>query len=276
MKFKYHILLLFIASSVRANAQTDTAYHYNKPLFDFEYIKPAFKLAGEQLSNTNRMLRFTVLTGYREGVKPVPGLANFTSYVDKAHGTIRIYMYNLSIAEMVNHFPIWPVNVVLEVKHPEQYIYDARHGDKEAWYRKNAHCFELLLPMGTSNSQVLDQQLSAVLGISFNMEKRMADALVLVRISTIDKLKTKGVGAGRYNIAGEFNNIPISRLGHHMREAGLPPLVDETGYKDKVDMNLGIKDWSDLAALRQSLKRYDLDLKLEKREIEMLVIKEIK
>jgi len=270
------MILLLNAFPTFAQQPDSASVVYHRPLFDFDPKKPPFKLAAEQLSNRNRLLRFSVLTGYREGVEPVSGFANFSSHGDKETGTRRLYMFNLSIQDMLTFGHYQSNRVILEVKNPSLYRYDPSQGPEYEWLRKNGHCFELLLPEGTiKGADVLIKELARVFRVEFSLKKRMVNALVLVRTSNKDKIKSTEKGEGYYNMRGYFNNVPINRLLDPLNKAGLPPALDETGYKDPVDLDLHLASWTDLTVLRRELQRYDLDIKEEKREVEMFVIKEI-
>src|SRR6202044_762929 len=100
MSLKYKIMP-FVLLPFGAIAQTDTAFNYQEPVF---------KLQNEQLNNRNRFLRFSAVTGYREGVKPTSGGfgLNFTAYNDEALGIQLVTAYNLSIADLLYHFPVDP------------------------------------------------------------------------------------------------------------------------------------------------------------------------
>ena len=277
MRLTYYITLFLIVLSLKGIAQTDTtSFKYRKPLFDFNYQKPVFKLQGEQLTNRNKFLRFSVVTGYREGVQSTAGAygLSFNSSMDTVTGLQLVTMFNLSIADIVTHGLVRHNNILLEVDDPSKYLYDPKYGNKENWMRKNAFCYELLLPIGViKGGKTLDEYLSYSFGVKFGMEKRLVKALILVRTSSVDKLKSAGKGEAKYDMKGAFNNVPIDRLIHPLAEAGLPPVVDETDYKDPVDLNLKIDSWADLSALRKELHRYDLDLIDGMRELEMFVIK---
>lgn len=278
MDLKCAFAAVFMLFSVRGTAQTDSTFNYQKPLFDFDYSKPVFKLQNEQLKNKSRLLRFSAVSGYREGIQPVAGSfgLNFNAYRDSVSGIQLISFYNSSIADILAHGMVRHNMIYLEVKDPSKYMYDPQYGDKESWVRKNSKCYELALPIGVIKSvKLLDAFLSHEFGVTFGMGKRMVKTLVLVRTSTIDKLKSAGKGEGRYDMNGHFNNVPIDRLNHPLAEAGLPLMVDETGYKDPVDLDLNISAWTDLPTLRMELQRYDLDLKEEMREVEVFVITEI-
>lgn len=280
MRFKCYTAFVLILFSLRVIAQTDTTkFQYWKPLFDFDCQKPVFKLEQEQLINKNRFLRFSVVTGYKEGVRPISGAfgLNFRSNNDAVAGVQLITMYNLSIVEMVTHGLVNQNNIYLEVDDPSKYLYDVKYGDKESWMRKNAYCYELALPIGTVKEvKMLDEYLVNEFGVKFGMEKRLVKALILIRTSTTDKLKSAGKGEEKYDMKGYFNNISIDRLSDPLTQAGYPPMVDETGYKGPVDLDLKIDSWKDMAALRKKLRRYDLDLVEGMREVEMFVVKKNK
>ena len=270
--------LLLIAAVVRVSAQTDTTvFAYAKPLFDFDQRKPIFKLSNEQLANKSRFLRFSALTGYREGVEPIKGYANFIAIPDAKTGTKRFCIFNVSIQDMLSHGFYKSNRVILEVKDPSKYRYDPKYGTEQEWLRRNGYCFEYCVPASAVNGvKTLDEELARVFGVKFGNQKRMVDALVLIRTSGIDKIRSKEIGEGSYDLQGNFNNKTISnnRFGDALNLAGMPPVVDETGYTDPVDMQLDIKDWTDLQTVRKALQRYDLDLKQEKREVEMFIITE--
>jgi hypothetical protein len=277
MKLTLYVTCLLSLVFLKGLAQTDTStFKYRKPLFDFDYQKSVFKLQNEQLTNKNKFLRFSVVTGYREGVKPISGAfgVNFNSFFNQDTGLQLISMYNLSIADMLTHGLVRHNNILLEVDDPSKYLYDPKYGDKESWNRKNAYCFELMLPIGIiKGGKTIDEYVANSFGVKFGMEKKMVKVLILIRTSTVDKLKSAEKGEAKYDLKGYFNNVSIDRLEHPLAEAGLPPMVDETGYKDPVDLNLKIDSWTDLSALRKELHRYDLDLIDGMRELEMFVIK---
>ncbi|RAJ35451.1 hypothetical protein [Pedobacter cryoconitis] len=277
MKLTHYITPLLLLFSIRAAAQTDTpSFKYRKPLFDFAYQKPVFKLENEQLTNKNKFLRFSVVTGYREGVQPISGQygSNFNSSIDTVTGLQLVTMYNSSIADILTYGMVRHNNIVLEVDDPSKYLYEPKYGDKESWIRKNTFCYELGLPIGVIKGRTtLDEYLANAFGVKFGTEKRMVKVLILVRTSKVDKLKSAGKGEEKYDLKGYFNNTSLDRLSLPIAEAGLPPMINETGYNNTVDLDLKIDSWSNLLDLRKELHRYDLDLIDGMRELEMFVIK---
>ena len=90
-------LIIFFKRATYSQVTDTSKVNYRKPLFDFEPSKPTFELLNEQKRNEHRMLRYSFLSGYREGVDPIQGQfgVNFAVTDDKSNGTRRIYMYNL-------------------------------------------------------------------------------------------------------------------------------------------------------------------------------------
>jgi hypothetical protein len=277
-------VMLPMALTVNAQTHTDTtATTASGPFPNFRYDKPDFKLAGEQLANPGKQTRFTILTGYREGVKQVSaGFLNFSLHED-IPGTARFYMYNLSIVEMLKHNPfVEPSHVLLEVKDPSKYKYDLKYGSKEAWMKKNAYCYEVFLPGKPALTMVplIDSMLAQEFRIKFGMQHRLVKALVLVRTSTQDKIKSAGgeahYGSFGFKNDGLLRNVPLSTLASQVDNAGmLPPMVDETGYAGSVDIDFKMDSWTDLDAMRKVLQSHDLDLKEEMRSLDMFVITEV-
>lgn len=260
------------------NAQQNSSFTYRKPLFDFRYDKPVLELRDEQKANTNRLLRFSALSGYREGVKPIVGQqdSNFAMDYDKQLQTYRYVMMNLSIQDMFIGFPTDPNDMILEVKDPSKYRYIPAYGDKDAWMRKNAYCFEYMVPRGIINSDLIREELENYFGVKVEFQSRKLKTLILVRTSSVDKIKSDNKGVRSDGKDGYLKNSGLYFLIYNLNKvANMPKVFDETNYTDAVDMDLKVKDWSDIPALRKALAAYDLDLKEEVRERNIWVLKEV-
>lgn len=277
-KLKLLLKSLLLVAALQTHAQTDTVpIAYRQPLFDADPQVSTFKLEGEQLNNKNRFLRFYLITGYREGIKPTEGFAGFKGKFqnDTLSNTTRLYMMNLSIEDILTQGGRYPSNVVLEVKKPEEYRYDPAYGSYLEWLRKNARCCELLFPAGTLSSLgPIHTMLDSLFNVKTFTEKRMVRTLVLKRSSERDKIKTQGGGSLSDPSTGHFNNVPIAELTQAMLKQ-MPLLVmDEVGYPGMISINLRITNWHDIQSVQKALERYDLSLTEQMREIEMFIIKE--
>ena len=108
-----------------------------------------------------------------------------------------------------------------------------------------------------------------------SIEPQTKKCLILKRISSIDKMATKGeapIDEFLKQTAIIRNNTLesiIVALNANSRFTSLL-VLDETGYQGKVDLNLG--KISDVVTLKKALKKYDLDLIEGDREVQMLVI----
>lgn len=273
MKIKFIssiVLLILMVNGIQAQ---------DKIAFDDE--KPLFKFQDEQLTNQNGSLRYAALTRYREGVVPIRGQfnVNFKGYNDEQTGTRRIYMYNLSIQDMLTHGLIKPSQILLEVKDPSKYRYHPAYGPEIEWLRKNGYCYEFLLPIGVlKGMNTIDSEIQRIFNVSSKWEKRNVKTWVLVRTSSNEKFKSLGGEAIKDHIHGIYHNVNIGWIGAPLNEFGAVPFLDETGYKEPVNINLGINltTVNNLNELRKALQKYDLDLKEEIREKMMFTITENK
>lgn len=144
--------------------------------------------------------------------------------------------------------------------------------------KKALYCYQLIVP-AKSNEQMrtyMREDLSRYFSYQVRVEKRKVTCLVL-SVADRSKLRTSG-GTPRKDITNFHfygSNLPFRRLVFFMNYGtGLPPVIDETGFSGNVDLRLDFNstDWKTIAA---ALKSYGLDLRLEEREIYMLVIGDV-
>lgn len=270
--FFFSSILLIILMENGIQAQDKIAFDEEKPLFKFQ---------NEQLENPNKLLRYKALTRYREGVSPIKGQfnVNFKGYNDEKAGIRRIYMLNLSIQDMLTHGLVKPNQILLEVKDPSKYRYDPLYGSKTEWLRKNAYCYELMLPIGVlKGMHTIDYEIQKIFKVSSCWEKRNVKTWVLVRTSSKNKFKASGGEPLTDHTNGIYRNVIIDWIGVPLNESGPLPFVNETGYKELVNIDLGINmnTLTDVTILQKALQKYDLDIKEENREKLMFVIAENK
>ena len=274
----YFLLFTFLLGGATYGQTDGSSYGYVKPLFDFNPQQPLFAFNAEQRQNQSYYLRYWALTGYREGVASTSGPfgTSFSGINDTIAGTRRIYMYNLSIVEMLTHYIGNNDRVLLEVSDVSKYRYLPEYGPKELWLRKNGRCFEMMLPKGTIEGMTtIDPFLSIALGISFSRERRRVKTLVLSRNGTGDDFKSEKKGVPGEDRKGRFNQATFQNLGKLLTGEVLP-FIDETRYQGLVDLEMDIRDWKNLKAVNKELRRYALEVKEEMRELDMLVVTEKK
>ncbi|MEJ7693181.1 TlpA disulfide reductase family protein [Daejeonella sp.] len=172
-------------------------------------------------------------------------------------------------------------NLELEVKDPVKLEY-FKDGDYNSWISKNGYCYELQLPKSLDSEvfvRMQDDLKKFFPQYEAAIEKRTKKVLALVRTSAIDKIQTKG-GTADYRFTGlqaSMNNIGINMLTTQLSILflqSLPmPIVNDTGYRGKVDLELNA-DLSDVKSINSELKKYDLQFIEKEKEVEVLVIRD--
>lgn len=142
----------------------------------------------------------------------------------------------------------------------------------------NLYNYELIVPEEKSDSlyYYMLSDLNRYSDYTGTIEKRMVDCLILVRTSTIDKLKSKG-GAPNCTFPSSPSILTNQKLSVmiNMLADDTPiklPIIDETDYTGNVDIEIpGVQD---LSTLQRELNRYDLELIPAKRSLNMFVLKD--
>jgi len=263
---------------INANGQTGPdKFIYKQPLLDFNTTKSIFNFNTAQVENKSRLLRYYALSRYREGVLPTYGPFGSTlkSINDSVTHSNLIYMYNITPVEMITHFAGIENDIFLIVRNPEEYCYLPKYGKKDDWMRKYAKCFEIMFPVGViDNMDIVDTIIYKLLNVSIYKQKMKILTRVLVRNSKLEKFKNFGDSETISDGKGRFINVPFSDFGKMIYDIN-KPFLDETGFSGMVNLELNIDNWNDIIQINKQLLKYDLEVKEEIREREMLVIKEI-
>lgn len=181
-------------------------------------------------------------------------------------------------------------NIVLQVADTSEYL--APHDpDKNYEFEMNhGYIYELLVPPEKAGQKYkfMQEDLKRYFDINFFVGKREIPCWVLTRISTTDKMASKGkmsdslyskIWGNDSNVI--YNNVPVSEFvsglnyifsGHRIAS----PVVDGTGYQGKIDLIINKKSLVpfDLDAIRNELRKYGLDLLHKNWLTHVLVIRE--
>ncbi|SEO79445.1 TlpA family protein disulfide reductase [Mucilaginibacter sp. OK283] len=142
-----------------------------------------------------------------------------------------------------------------------------------------AYCYELISAdtSATHAHQMMLKELNNWFGLKVWIEKQTVNCWVLSVVTGKLNLRSdslyaennlrikdgqpKFINAGYIEMLTEMmnNDLPI------------PPLLNETGYHEKVDLSL-CRDLTDLHELNASLFKYGLVIKQEKRDLDMMII----
>ncbi len=169
----------------------------------------------------------------------------------------------------------------LEVKELDKLIF-FKPNDYDTWIRDNGYCYELQLPR--SMDSLIYIRMQEDLRKFFPqyeafVEKRNLKVLALTRTSNIDRIATKG-GKATYAFSGVhamMRNVTLSllpaQLGLIYLQNSTMPIINEAGYKVKVDLDLNA-DLSDINSINRELKKFDLQFIEKEKLVDVLVIRD--
>lgn len=156
----------------------------------------------------------------------------------------------------------------------------------DLWASKNTYCYNLRVPLPLAEKKFdimleeLNRNFGLMKGIKGTVENKKTKCWILKRTSTQDLIGTKGgkeeVVDNRYFLHlknASFNWIMLKLAGFYM-QLSAEPILDEAGYDGKVDIDIDA-DLSDLSAVNDQLKKYDLQFVEADRNIKMMVISRI-
>jgi len=151
-----------------------------------------------------------------------------------------------------------------------------------AWIRNYGFCYEIKVPPVLASQKFkimldeLNRYFGALYGIVGSMEKRNLKYLALVRTSDTNLSVSKGGISGVKQDAYSLNltNMKLGSLTYYLAIPlqKYPPIIDETGYNNKVDISLQCQ-LTDLDSVNKELKKYGLELVEKQKLTEIGVIK---
>ncbi|MDQ0640075.1 thiol-disulfide isomerase/thioredoxin [Pedobacter sp. W3I1] len=149
------------------------------------------------------------------------------------------------------------------------------------WLKQGrAYCYELMMDERSSGRAyaLMQNQLKGFFSdYEVGLEARKVQALVLVRTSSMDKIRTAGgtpaVVMDRFGckLTSCFLAVFIDRLQVPLQSSPLP-VIDQTGYFGMVDLEL-TANMGSIEQVNKALAPYDLRFVEKPAEIEMLVIR---
>lgn len=250
---------------------------------DFQKIDEDKLLINAESSKT---ISYTAITPFKEGVHD----KKISSSLDSVTKIRRNYFLNLAILPAYKILWNYLVNIpfsarspnrlILNVKDRGKYVFDPDSETKEEWNRKNQYCYESITPDDKGRDikeqyRLIISDLNRLFGLDAHWEKRRVNCLVLIRTSSEDKIRSKG---GQPIVSldkaiKELRNTSVNNLVYALNNyEGNPPVFDETGYKDPVDIKLNGIHLTNIQEVRSVLQSYGLDLKEEQRELDMFVV----
>lgn len=258
----------------------------------YEFIKydlstPQLKQGGGRLYDSLRYCSY--IMPYIQGYNGLIG-----RIIDTKRGIYGFKAYNQPLLSIIKsaweRFPTETFEnnnrVVLEIKDSTPFLQPADRNQYYSWCRKNVYSYELRLPAEKKDEvfPVMQQDLLRYFDYDISIEKREIPCLVLVRTSEEDKIGGKGIPprSGSDTNGGKdtirFRSIDLDGFVANLKSQYRnlkTPFLNETGYSGSVD--LWLRGWPrEIDTLNKELERFDLTLLAEKRQLEVLVIKDKK
>ncbi len=187
---------------------------------------------------------------------------------------------------------------ILNVRDPKLYrssaFHATNHVERNMWNNTNRFCYSVKIkPLEQEDIfEKMKYDLCDFFNVTCSVENRKIKCMVLKRISSDDKIHTKGgdeIGASEIYKNGDttrtliFQNSSFDQLfgqiipyidNISMVTGAQLPLINGTKYTGRIDAefpNWGADNWS-IALLRKSLQKYGLDLVEEYRNMDVLVV----
>ncbi len=232
-----------------------------KDVMDFDPSQP---LSG----NSNFLYQITI-TPFQEGF---PSFSN-PNGGESVYQNRRIIATNLAartLFEIAYQFPV-SIRTIMEVKEP----------DKFKWSKKNAICFDLIVPeeLAQQRFEIMKQHLTNYFGLKAEIQERNRPVKVLKLINAKDKVSLKQSSGNTETFASyggrglKMENSPIGTLASFLESQLDIPVVDETKLKGKYDLEI---PWynENPEQIHEELKKKGLELVASERKIKVLVIKD--
>jgi thiol-disulfide isomerase/thioredoxin len=201
---------------------------------------------------------------------PIEGLykqAYNLNYFGLAYGVDLRWTYdyynNRTIMEITDtvHFPSWEKINHLPDSIKKQFIYTYLAIQPNSTYQSLYEKFQ--------------QDLKLYFGFNARIEKRRLTCMVLTAQDS-NLIRSKG-GPPHMEFDGAYNaslhNVPLTWLCSEYDRMIYynPPMINETGFKGNVDLEI-FAELRDIKAFRKALKKYKMEVKLEPREVDCLVV----
>lgn len=260
---------------------------------------------------SKNILQFSsAFSGFDDKSAPYFG-RSITNQVDSATHTIRnsflntdiLKLYQFAVKETLDDQRIMAgTRVIISVADTSMYTTDRKYFTRHLTdrdYRKCQFSYEQITPLGLSETlrkqymlEDLNRYFNNLKGVKATVEEKKMHCYVLVRTSSVDKIKARGDFAApeRTVVNGKkrilyrgatlrnYFGLPGGDIGFINKKFFAPNyiLLDETAYNDKIDIELPdpYDTNNNFEDLRKALQEYDLDIVKQERKVKMLVIQE--
>jgi peroxiredoxin len=235
---------------------------------DYDYTQHLLQLNKNNMPNEALPANYcyTAILNYLPGVQKYNKVTE-----DSTNNSTHISLINFSILELYKilfqRFQIPLSHIVVDEKTKEQLFYNPSSEYFETWKRDNIHCLEATLPSGIPAEQQrkkLIRDIGFYFGLNASLEKRSMQCLVLKNKAGVSKKTSSKEGITFGSVVGSLNN-----------QLGAIPVIDETEGTAYLKLPITEEEPKDHSYLRKILNDHGVEITTEKREIELLLIKQL-
>ncbi len=243
--------------------------------------KKPFLVAGNGGDGSNLMYH-SVLACYTDGLASAYSIGKADSVLGRKVTASNLGlqgMFQLAYGEGKRYFG--KNRTVVEVENPSELDVSLTGNALIDWFKQgHGFCYEVIVPFAFRERafDIMRRDLTQFFPMyQARVESRLKRCLVLERTSANDKLASKkGAVKTTFDQAGcSLRNTSIKSLTGMLAVIymqGSPmPIVDQTGYKGAVDLDLEA-DLTDVGQLNTALAKYDLRFVEREQPIELLII----
>jgi thiol-disulfide isomerase/thioredoxin len=227
----------------------------------------------------------SILTKYQEGL---PSFSSQDSIRFTASNRSILSLYMAALGRFTVDFSnanrvILELDDTMKIMYPERLYKDINY--YKSWMKENTYCYEIKTALATVSEKRYDLMLDdlnkyfgATMGIFGTIERRNVKCLVLNRITSEDKLTSRGGNSVQEENKFFFKlkNKPLKslmiKLVYYYMQTSSMPLLDETNFKENVDLEINA-DLTNLSAVNKELEKYGLKFIESNRIIDMIIIK---
>jgi len=158
-------------------------------------------------------------------------------------------------------------------------VKDADNWAMDEFQQNHLHSYELIIPGNSVDEafQKIINDLDSYFRLKSKIEKRKLAYLSLTRTSKSDKLRASGDSQNSYyspdQLIVKMRGIEVSGLIDYLDDRiEKYPVLDETNYKHKIDIDIELRKNFTLQDINDALKKYDLRLELKEKTMDILCL----
>ncbi|MBE9462121.1 TlpA family protein disulfide reductase [Dyadobacter subterraneus] len=241
-------------------------------------------IAPQRAESFGKMRYHSFSTAYMAGLHGLVILKQPGDSVDRWRVTFTnitpFHLYSMAYGEGKRF--IAKHSVSIQTKDSLKFVSGLKGAALRDWIPKNTLCYELVVPASLAGNafNIFQDDLRQLFpAYEALIETKTRKVLALVRTSQMEKFKSKtNVFSERYqNFAYHLRHssmeVFVMGLENHYMARSPWPLVNQTGYEGKIDLDLEL-DFSDIDSVKKALAPYDLTLEEKFLDMPVLVIKD--